>query len=441
MTKKITLALVFALVVVTSFAQTLNTAKLDSLFQILEAKDKFMGSIAISENGKLLYTKSIGKDDIETNKHSTIASKYRIGSISKMFTACLVFKAIEEKIVSLDQTIENYFPTVVNANKITIGNLLNHRSGIHNFTNDENYLEYNTTPKSEKQMTELIAAGKSDFEPNSKAAYSNSNYVLLSYILEKAYKIPYKDLLAAKITKPLGLKNTYYGSKINIQDNESYSYSFEDKWLKESETDMSIPVGAGAIVSNPTDLVLFIESLFAYKIISQNSLEQMKISTDNYGMGIFQVPFYDKKGFGHTGGIDGFASVLGYFPENKLAIALTSNGRVYENNNVMIGVLSIYFNRAFQVPTFTTIALTSADLDKYTGEYSKENFPLKINVTKDDTKLFAQATGQSAFPLDAIEKDVFEFATANIKMEFNTKENQMTIIQGGRKTVMTKKPN
>jgi len=439
MTKKIKLTLLFGLLFSTSFAQTLNTVKLDSLFQILETKDKFMGSIAVSENGKLLYTKSIGKDDLETNKLSTISTKYRIGSISKMFTSCLIFKAVEDKKLNLDQTIEKYFPTIENANKISIGNLLNHRSGIHNFTNDENYMSYNTEPKSEKQMIEITANGKSDFEPNSKAEYSNSNYVLLSYILEKTYKKTFQELLTSKIIKPLGLKNTYFGSKTNIQNNECYSYSFEEKWQKENETDMSIPMGAGAIVSNPTDLVVFIENLFSYKIINQKSLEQMKTLKDNFGMGIFLVPFYEKQGFGHTGGIDGFGSVLSYFPDDKLAIALTSNGRIYENNNIMIAALSSYYNKPFEIPTFKSIELKSEDLDKYLGEYSKENFPLKINVTKEGNKLFAQATGQSAFPLEAIEKDIFEFSTANIKMEFNPKDNQMTIIQGGRKTLMTKK--
>lgn len=439
MTKKIAFTLVLGLLLSTSFAQNIDKVKLDSLFQILETKDKFMGSIAISENGKLLYTKSIGKDDLETNQHSSPLTKYRIGSISKMFTSCMIFKAVEERKINLNQTIEKYFPTIINANKITISNLLNHRSGIHNFTDDENYMSYHTEPKSEKQMIEIIAHGKSDFKPDSKADYSNSNYVLLSFILEKIYKKSYEELLTATIIKPLGLKNTYFGGKIAVQNNECYSYTFEDKWQKENETDMSIPMGAGAIVSNPTDLIVFIENLFANKIISQNSFEQMKAIKDNYGMGIFQIPFYEKQGFGHTGGIDGFGSVLSYFPENKLAIALLSNGRIYENNNVMIGVLSIYFNKSFQIPTFTTIELKAADLDKYLGEYAKENFPLKVNVTKEDNQLFAQATGQSAFPLEAVEKDIFEFTAANIKLEFNPKENQMTIIQGGRKTIMTKK--
>lgn len=439
MTKKISFTILFGLFFGITFAQNLNTAKLDSLFQILEAKDKFMGSIAVAENGKLLYSKSIGKDDIESNKQSTIATKYRIGSISKMFTSCLILKAVEENKLNINQTIDTYFPTIENAKKITIGNLLNHRSGIHNFTNDEAYLTYNTQPKSEKEMVEIIAKGKSDFEPDSKGDYSNSNYVLLSYILEKTYKKSFKEILSSKIIKPLGLNNTYFGGKTNIQNNECYSYHYTSKWEKETETDMSIPLGAGAIVSNPTDLVVFINNLFSNKIISEKSLEQMKTIKDKFGMGLLQVPFYDKKGYGHTGGIDGYRSVVYFFPESKLAIALTSNGMVYNNNDIIIAALSSYYGRPFEIPTFKTIELKTEDLDQYLGEYSSADFPLKITITKDNLKLIAQATGQSSFPLNATDKDKFEFLAAGIKLDFNPSQNQMILNQGGRKFILTKK--
>lgn len=439
MIQKILIAMLFSLFFGTGYSQKMNTAKLDSLFQILETKDKFMGSIAVSQNGTLIYSKSIGKDDVETNKKATNLSKYRIGSISKMFTSILIFKAVEEKKIALNQTIEIYFPTIENTTKITIGNLLNHRSGIHNFTNDPEYFKYNTEPKSEEQMIEIITKGKSDFEPNSKADYSNSNYVLLSYILQKTYKKPFADILKDKITKPLGLKNTYAGNKINVQNNESNSYRFSEKWIKETETDMSIPMGAGAIISNPTDLTIFIDNLFANKIINESSLKQMITLQDNYGMGIFQIPFYDKKGFGHTGGIDEFRSVLYYFPEDKIAVALTSNGKTYDNNDIIIAALSCYFNKPFVIPTFKNIKLKTEDLDPYLGEYSDAGFPMKIKITKDNLKLFAQATGQSAFPLEATEKDKFEFLAAGIKLEFKPNEKQMILKQGGGAFKLTKK--
>jgi CubicO group peptidase (beta-lactamase class C family) len=437
--KKLFYAPILLLFVLTSQAQKLNVAKLDSLFFILESKDKYMGSIAIAENGKIIYAKSIGKDDIETNKKSTENSKYRIGSISKMFTSTLIFKAIEEKKLKLNQTIERFFPNLENAKTITIGNLLNHKSGIHNFTSDEEYLKYNTQPKSESEMMAIIEKAKSDFAPNAKNEYSNSNYVLLSYILEKIYKKPYKSILEKNIIKPLGLKNTFFGDKINLKNNEAYSYDFEDKWVKQTETDMSIPMGAGAIVANPTDLTIFIKSLFKGKIINQKSLELMNTFEDKFGFGIFKVPFYDKTGFGHTGGIDGFTSMLSYIPEEKLAIALTSNGNIYSNNNIAIAALSNFFNKPFTIPDFKELVLKTEDLDQYLGEYSSDSFPLKIMITKENITLIAQATGQSSFPLTATEKDKFEFEAAKIMLAFKPSENQMTLNQGGRTFVLTRK--
>jgi CubicO group peptidase (beta-lactamase class C family) len=433
------LVLLVVLVSVPTFAQNFNKAKIDSLFQVLETKDKYMGSVAVSENGKIIYTNAIGKEDMASNTKATVSTKYRIGSISKMFTSVLIFKAIEEKKLSLNQTIASYFPSIENATKITIGNLLNHRSGIYNFTSAAEYDGYSAQPKTNEEMVAIIAKGNSVFEPNSKGDYSNSNYVLLSYILEDVYKKPYATLVQTKIAKPLGLKNTYFGGKISVANNESYSYNYTDKWNKATETDMSIPMGAGGMVSTPTDLNQFIEALFSGKLISVASLEQMKTIHDKYGMGIFQVPFYDKSGYGHTGGIDGFRSALSYFPESKLSVAITSNGMNYGNNDIVIAILSSYYNRKFEIPRFITLDLKTEELDPYLGEYASPTFPLAITVTKDNTRLMAQATGQGAFPLEAIKNDTFEFKAAGITLEFNPTANQMTIIQGGTKNVLIKK--
>lgn len=419
-------------------SQTINKPKLDSLFAVLDAKEKSMVSIAISANGKIVYKNAIGFADIETNKKASTATKYRIGSISKTFTATLIFKAIEEKKLKLEQTIDKYFPKIENASTITISQLLNHRSGIHSFTNDEAYMKYNTQPKTESDLLAIINASKSEFAPDSKADYSNSNYVLLSFIIEKIYKKPFKQVLNDKIIKPLGLKNTYFGGKINLNMNESNSYYFDNKWIKETETDMSIPMGAGAIVSNPTDLAIFATLLFEGKIINNASLAKMTTIKDDYGMGIFETPYYDKKGLGHTGGIDGFTSVLTYFPDDKLAVAITSNGSNYKNNDILIAALNSYYKKPFKIPTFETLALQSGDLDVYLGVYSSPTFPLKITVSKDKDVLMAQATGQSAFRLTAVAKDKFEFVPAGIVLDFNPSISEMTLNQAGRKFVLKK---
>ncbi len=421
-----------ALVLTSAYSQTFNSTRLDSLFLLLEQNNKYMGSIALSENGKTIYTKSIGFDDIATSKKSTINTKYRIGSISKTFTASLIFKALEENKINLNQTIDKYFPTIKNSKSITISNLLNHRSGIYDFTNDPDYLKWNTQSQSRAKMTEKIAAGSIVFEPNTKGQYSNSNYILLSFILEDVYKKSYGEILNQKIVKPLKLKNTYLGGKISLDNNECYSYSLTGKWEQESETDMSIPLGAGAIVSNPTDLNLFIESLFAGKIVSAEHLNQMKTIKDKYGMGILEFPYFERKSYGHNGAIDGFRSILSYFPNEKLTLSITSNGMGYDNNNILLCALSSYFNKPFNMPSFTNIAVTTETLDSYAGTYASLQIPLKISITQKNNIMIAQATGQPSFPLEATAVNVFKFDQAGVVMEFNADKKEMILKQGGK---------
>ena len=438
MKKKFILLFLFALFSSSSFAQKQKFSTLDSLFDLLEINDRFMGTLSISEKGKIIYSKSIGKDDVASGKLSNNLTKYRIGSISKMFTACLIFQAIEENKISLKQAINPYFPKITNAKKITIGNLLNHHSGIHNYTNDTSYLNYYTTSKSQKEMLEIIQEGGSDFKPNSRAEYSNSNYVLLTYILEKIYKKSYEELLLGKIIQPLSIKNTYFGSKVSPENKECYSYRYSGKWELEKETNSSVSLGAGGIVSTTEDLLIFITNLFEGKIITAASLEQMIKLEDGFGMGIFSVPFYDKKGFGHTGGIDGFSSFLYTFPAENTSIALTSNGSRFDNNDIAIAALSDCFDKSFTLPSFYAGALTSSDLDKYLGTYSNPEMPIKIVITKDSLSLIAQATGQQSFSLDATGKDTFEFSAAGVKIEFITKDKLLILKQGGGEFTFTK---
>jgi CubicO group peptidase (beta-lactamase class C family) len=424
-------SILFVLFSVTSFAQEQKFLALDSLFQILDENNRFMGSLSISENGKIIYSKTIGKADLASGKSSDNLTKFRIGSISKMFTACLIFQAIEENKLSLKQNINRFFPKITGAKEISIGNLLNHRSGIHNYTNDTSYFNYYTTLKSQKEMLEIIQASGSDFKPNSKAEYSNSNYILLSFILEKIYKKSYEELLDIKIIQPQGLKNTYFGKRLELAKNECASYRFSGKWELENETHSSVSLGAGGIVSTTEDLLFFITKLFEGKIINTASLEQMMKLEDGFGMGIFPVPFYDKKGFGHTGGIDGFSSFLYTFPEEKISIALTSNGSRFNNNDIAIAALSDCFDKSFSLPSFYAVALTSADLDKYLGSYANPEIPIKISITKDSLSLIAQATGQPSFTLELIGKDSFEFSPAGVEIQFIPEKNLLILKQGG----------
>ena len=419
-------------------AQQFDPAKLDSFFDTLDANNKAMLSVAISKNNKLLYQRTIGYASVADGIKATVATRYRIGSISKTFTATMIFQLIDEGKLSLKTTLDKYYPTVANSSKITIGNLLNHRSGIHSFTNDAAYLEYMTKPKTSEEMLAIISAAKPDFQPDTKTEYSNSNYVLLGYIIEKITGVSYSANLKTRITSKLNLNATYYGGKTDTGKQESHSYKMSQKWELQPETDLSIPGGAGSLISTPTELTIFMTALLQGKLTSANSLEQMKTIQDDLGMGLFKVPYNSQSGYGHNGSIDGFVASAYYFPTREYAVAICSNGIAYPLNDVLIALLSTCYNNPVAIPSFKSITLKPEELEKYVGLYSSKDIPLKMTVTKTDNILTAQATGQGAFPLTPTDKDKFVFDQAGIVMDFNPKEGTFRLKQGSGNYLFSK---
>ena len=439
MKQYVRILIAFALLILSGgvFAQNLfDRAKLDNYFDKLEKNNKFMGSVAVAKNGEIIYTKAIGFADVENNVKATEKSKYRIGSVSKSFTAVLVLKAVEEKKIDLDQTIDKWFPTIANSQKITVRHLLSHRSGIHDFTHNEDYLTWCTQPKTENEMLAIIENGGSDFEPDSTAEYSNSNYVLLTYMLEKIFSKPYSDLLQEYIVEPIGLADTYVFGKTNPNDNECRSYRFLGSWVVENETDCTVPMGAGAIVSTPTDLTKFADALFGGRLLTNESLEMMKTIKDEYGLGLFEIPFGDNIGLGHTGAIDGFVSVYSHYADGNVSYALTSNGLNFKLGDIKKAVLGAVYGKPYEIPEFYNVA--SEDLDVYLGEYVSKKIGLDFIVKKEGNTLIGQI-GEDAIPLEAVDKDKFKCDQIGAKFEFNPKKNTMTLFQNGAKLVLRKK--
>ncbi len=429
--------LTLALGAAAASAQTTDTAQLDRFFDRLAEKNKAMGSLSIARDGQTLYSRAVGYSRLDgaEKKPASAATRYRIGSVSKLFTAVMIYQLVERGKLKLTDTLDKFFPQIPNAGKITIEQMLAHRSGIHSFTGDPDFPTWLAKPQTRDQMLAVIARGKPDFEPGEKMAYSNSGYILLGYIVEKAGGKPYQDQLKEKITAKIGLADTYLGTGgLDAGKNESSSYKFLGDWKPETETHPSIPQGAGALVSTPNDLVRFIKAVFDLKLISQESLDRM---TQNK-MGMFAFPLDGKTFYGHNGRIDGFDAIVLYLPEEKLAIAYASNGTVYPVNDILRGVFDIYRNKPFQIPTFESVAVAPEILEKYVGVYASPGFPLKITITRDAATLYAQATGQSAFPLEATAPDKFKFDAAGVAIEFDAAGKQMTLRQRGREFVFTK---
>lgn len=427
------------------FAQNINKTKLDSLFVGLDTNQKVMGSIALYKNGKVLYTNAIGHRHIKgvEKLRPNSATKYRIGSITKMFTATMIFQLVDEKKLTLDTKLSAFFPRMVNADKITIVQLLNHHSGIHSFTNDEAFISYYTKTKTQAQMLEILYQLKADFEPGAKGKYSNTNYVLLGYIIENITGNTYADELKTRITKKIKLEDTYFGTAADVKKNEALSYTYQNgDWTVEPQTDMSVPHGAGAIVSTPTDLGRFATAVFQRKLFSDSLLKKMVVQTDGYGMGCFESPFYEKTSLGHTGSIDAFQSSLNYFGNDSLVVAFSSNGINYEMNDVLIAVLNIVYNKPYELPNFKTFELKNTLLTAYEGVYEAPGFPTKITIKVKDGKLTAQATGQNAFPLDAKSDTHFVYNLADIEIDFSIETggiiNSFNFRQSGLELLFTK---
>ena len=331
-------------------AQVADTGKLDKFFDTLAAKNKAMGSLTIAKDGKVLYSRAIGYSQTggSERKPATTATRYRVGSITKTFTAALVFQLVEEGKLKLSDTLDKFFPQIPNAGKITIAHILTHRSGIHDFIREPDFRAWSLSARTKDETLAFIARGKPDFEPGEKRSYNNAGYVLLGFVIEKLDGKPYQGSLKKRITGKLGLKDTYAGTgKTDVSKKESFSYSYAGDWKQHEEMDLSVPGGAAAIISTPSDLVKFFQALFDGKLISQENVNQMK-----NGIGMSEQKLGGRTIYGHSGSTDGFRSTVFYQPEEKLAVAYTANARVYSTTSILNGILDIYDNKPFEIPTF-----------------------------------------------------------------------------------------
>jgi CubicO group peptidase (beta-lactamase class C family) len=418
-------------------AQHPSAKKIDSLLAYYESQNEWMGAVTLTENGKVIFEKAYGYSDVAQSTKASARTKYKIGSVTKMFTASVIFQLIDSKKLTLETPLSKFYPAVPNADKITIGQLLSHRSGIFNYTDDPEFMSILTVPHSKAELLARISKYPEHFAPGTKAEYSNSNYILLGYIIEDVTGKSYWDNVKSRIVDKLGLKNTVYGTTINPANNEAFSYVQDGSgWRMDNPWDMSLAGSAGAIVTTTNDLATFVNALFTGKIVSKSSLETMMNVTDSVGYGMFQVPFYDKKGYGHNGRIEEFVSQAYYFPAEKLGLTMVANAKGENNNDIAIGILSYLFNKDFNFPNLDKTLIDQNILDSYAGTYSSLSFPLKITINGKEGILYAQATGQQAFPLEARSETEFVFKPAGVKIKMTA--GTLTLFQGGGEFLFNK---
>lgn len=430
--KRVILTLLLVVLSLSLGAKEINSAKLDSLITAIESHNRGMGSLSVFKDGKELYQRSFGYADIERGIEADEETIYRIGSISKTYTATLIMKLIEQGELSLETKLDKFFPQIYNAPEITIKQMLGHRSGITNFTSAPDYLEWSVERHSKEQLLERIIDGGSSFAPGSNFAYSNSNYMLLAYIAEELTGKSYVTLIDEMIATPCGLKSTYVSEKLNPLKHEALSYIKQRDWERQPETDAGVLVGAGSLSATSTEVNIFLSELLSGRLLSEESLNAMKPKEGAFGLGIVRVPAGELVGFGHNGGVDGFVSTAYYFPESALGVALLQNGADYSLNEFLQGVIKISTGEEYLIPHFSeTIELSEEEMEPLLGEYSTAAIPLDITIFTKEGRLFLQAAGQPSVVVECFEENKFKNSLVGVVLEFSPDEGTFLLKQHG----------
>ncbi|MEO0604218.1 MAG: serine hydrolase domain-containing protein, partial [Myxococcota bacterium] len=297
---------------------------LDAHLADLAKVGRWQGSLVVTQAGKPVHAVAVGQSGLDDAPDVDPGTRFRVGSITKTFASVIVHQLVDEGALALDAPLATWFPELPNATTITIDHLLQHRSGLASFTDDPEYLTFHTGPASREFLVQKIGGYPTLFEPDTTSQYSNSNYVLLGFVVEDVEGRSFAESVQARIVEPLELPRTSLGDPVDPSNNEAQSLEWTgNAWTQAPETHPSVPGAAGALVSTPTDLCTFAHALFSGELVSEASLANMRALADGYGRGLFPIPYDQRTAFGHTGGIDGFSSMMGYFPDDGTCLAIT----------------------------------------------------------------------------------------------------------------------
>jgi D-alanyl-D-alanine carboxypeptidase len=351
--------------------------ELENILDRYTTEKGFMGSVAISKSGQVIFSQASGYSDYENKILATPATKYRIGSVTKTFTALLALKAVEEQKLSLNDTLDKHYPAIDGAEKITITHLLNHRSGLPSFTQDRDFMDYVYKGITREALLNKFYDYELEFSPGTKLSYSNTAYYLMSLILENIYQKPYEELVQVKLAVPLGLANTYYGKTVSAINGEAYSYGAqneEDGIVNQAQDfDHSTMLGAGGIISTPKDLLTLYDALFAGKVLQQETLASMLNIEQRFGLGLEKITYTGRESYGHRGRVAEYNAIALHQPEEEITIAIVDNSSFSDIPSMTKDILSAYFKEEI-------VSISSEALEKFVGSYQDVNNPSSLAV-------------------------------------------------------------
>jgi len=383
-------------------------------------RDHFSGSVLIARDGKVLFSRGYGMANLELDVPNTPETKFRLGSITKQFTAAAILLLQQEGKLNVQDKLKKHVPDAPAAwDEITIHHLLTHTSGIPNYTSFPEFLK--TLPV-RVTLKELIAKFRDrplDFKPGEKHQYSNSGYVVLGQVIENVAGQGYASFLGAKIFGPLGMKDTGYDNAGTILKHRASGYTRRLGIVLTNcdYVDMSIPHAAGALYSTVEDLVKWDQALYSDGLLDAKSREAMFTPfKDNYAYGWVVDRRFGRPRHVHGGGIMGFVTMLTRFPEEKLLVVALSNLEGAPVGPVANDLAAIALGKRYVIPREPVAAkLEPASLDRYAGAYEATLPDGKIvltTISRDGTRLFFQLGGGSKAVLTPESETLF-YARAN----------------------------
>lgn len=402
-----------------------DTARMSAVVKAHSADNRFMGSVLVAKGDTVLLAESAGWANLEWKIAPTPATKFRIGSVTKQFTAACVLLLAERGKLSIDDALVKFIPSAPETWKpVTLRQLLSHTGGIPNFTDDPDNTANKLRPRTPAQTMAQVAAKPLEFTPGEKFKYSNTGYVLLGWIIEVASGQSYETFLRENIFQPLGMNDSGCDSNTAVIPQRAAGYVLGPRGpANAAYLDMHGPFAAGAIYSTPADLLRWTQALFGGKVLSAASLEQMTTPVkNNYAFGLDVRTTKGRKVISHNGGIDGFNAQLSYYPESRTTIVALANVEGPDVFELAAQLAALAFGETVTLASERReIDLPVAILQKYVGVYQL-NEAITNSIRLVDGRLTTQLTGQGQLPIFPASEKAFFLKAVDAQIEFVTDE-------------------
>jgi CubicO group peptidase (beta-lactamase class C family) len=382
---------------------------LDEYMQALTNIKDFSGAVLVTKQNKVLLKKGYGMADREWTIANTPDTKFRIGSVTKQFTAACVLQLIEAGKLSPDDKLSKFYPDFPKGDSVTIHMLLNHTSGIASYTDQKDFMSVATLSWPKDSMIAYFKNKPYNFSPGTKWAYNNSGYFLLGCIVEKVSGQSYETYLQQNIFNPLDMKNSGVDKLDSVLIFRAKGYSKKGKkTVNADHISMDWPFSAGVLYSTLDDLYKWDRALYENKILSDASRKKMFTpGMSNYGYGIIIDSLENHLRIWHNGGIPGFSSNLSRFVNDDICTVVFSNN---ESNTdfVAIAMANILFDMPVEIPYIHKEVKINPDiLDRYVGKYSAG---LTLELIKKDGKLWRHREGTPDIELKPESETKFFYA-------------------------------